>query len=237
MFHALRKGAAGCDWLKFISFAVPFAHRSNAQLLQDIWALWECGQEKPGYFVEFGACDGVSLSNSLLLERDFGWSGIVAEPDTRWHDRLQLERRCMIDTRCVWSQSKEVLEFNAVADAAFSTLSVINPNDSHERSGYRASFVQIKVETVSLLDLLDQAGSPKEIDYLSIDTEGSEYAILSAFDFSRYRFKLISVEHNYTPQRELLNKLLVSKGYKRRFEGMTRWDDWYVYEGLERSQR
>ena len=80
----------------------------------------------------------------------------------------------------------------------------------------------------SLLDLLAHWNAPRRIDYLSIDTEGSELAILEAFDFSRYEIRLISVEHNHTAQREPILKFLASRGYRRKFEKLSSVDDWYL---------
>ena len=77
------------------------------------------------------------------------------------------------------------------------------------------------------MDLLIENSAPEYIDYLSIDTEGSELRILKAFDFSKYTFGVITVEHNYTSDRELIYKLLSSAGYTRRFEAVSKWDDWY----------
>ena len=70
--------------------------------------------------------------------------------------------------------------------------------------------------------------APKHIDYLSIDTEGSEYEILSNFDFSQNTFEVITCEHNYTPSRERLHLLLTKQGYRRVFEDLSLFDDWYV---------
>ena len=75
--------------------------------------------------------------------------------------------------------------------------------------------------------------APKKIDYLSVDTEGSEFDILSAFDFNEYRFNCITIEHNFTENREKLKFLLEQNGYKRVFEYLSKWDDWYIAESLD----
>jgi hypothetical protein len=70
--------------------------------------------------------------------------------------------------------------------------------------------------------------APKDIDYLSIDTEGSEFEILSAHDFSEYSFKVIPCEHNFTDMREKIHDLLSAQGYVRKYENLSKFDDWYV---------
>ena len=78
--------------------------------------------------------------------------------------------------------------------------------------------------TTSLLDLLQQNDAPEVIDYLSIDTEGSELAILEGFDWDSYQIRCITVEHNFTDKREPIRHLLEAQGYERREAS---WDDWY----------
>jgi FkbM family methyltransferase len=200
--------------------------KSKSQLGQDMFVLAELGFKRNGYFVEFGATNGVDLSNSYLLEKDFGWTGILAEPAHIWHDDLIKNRSCLIDFNCVWSKSGERLEFNQVGSAELSTIDVFSEGDEHANT--RKIGNKYEVHTISLLDMLDKHDAPKEIDYLSIDTEGSEYDILSAFDFTNYQFNIITCEHNYTPMREKIYDLLTSKGYNRKFTDMSRFDDWYV---------
>jgi hypothetical protein len=68
------------------------------------------------------------------------------------------------------------------------------------------------VKTISLNDLLKSFDAPTVIDYLSIDTEGSEFLILSNLDFSKWKFHIITVEHNFTSQRKLIEFFLFKKG-------------------------
>jgi hypothetical protein len=89
--------------------------------------------------------------------------------------------------------------------------------------------------TISLKDLLLESNAPKEIDYLSIDTEGSEYRILEAFDWNEYRFHVITVEHNFSEERVLISELLKSVGYKQVYVELSKFDDWYILENLSKS--
>lgn len=81
---------------------------------------------------------------------------------------------------------------------------------------------------MSLNDLLEQNNAPEVIDFISLDTEGSEFSILNGLDFDKYTFRVMSVEHNHEPQREDVHALLSSKGYTRVCQAVSRVDDWYV---------
>ncbi len=100
----------------------------------------------------------------------------------------------------------------------------------------RADGNRISVETISLRDLLIKANAPRHIDYLSVDTEGSEFDILNSFDFGEYEIDVITVEHNNTSAREALYSLLTNKGFKRKYIDLSDFDDWYVREFPTLSQ-
>jgi FkbM family methyltransferase len=215
--------------------AMPDTHRerlselitaSNAQLCQDLFVLSELNLKRGGYFVEFGACNGIEVSNTYLLEREFGWRGILAEPCRFWHAQLKTARRADISTKCVWSASGETLTFTQAPSPVISTITAFN--DSDDLGCRRKHGRTYKVETISLADLLSQFNAPREIDYLSVDTEGSEFDILNALDFSQYRFRVITVEHAFRPVREEIYALLTSHGYARKHEDLSYMDDWYI---------
>jgi len=201
-------------------------HESRAEFRQDLFVLSELGFKKGGYFVEFGATNGVSTSNTHLLETRFGWRGILAEPAKRWHKELRANRSCEIDTSCVWSHSNWVLPFKEDQIGERSTLQSFSTLDSKTTRGNSSKLYD--VPTISLEDLLVKHDAPSAIDYLSIDTEGSEYEILSNFDFSKFQFRVITCEHNYTQSRERIHDLLTRNGYTRKFEMFSKVDDWYV---------
>ena len=215
------------DVLQFMAFAMPLARHSKAQLFQDLWALWASGQRHGGYFVEFGAGDGLKMSNTWLLEVEMGWRGILAEPNPTAIYALRRNRRCQISTRCVYSRSGETLDFLIAEKRELSRLAGIDPMDGHE-ARRREGAVHATVQTISLADLLIEADAPRVIDYMSVDTEGSEMEILEAFDFGRWDIRAISVEHNGTAAREGLFDLLCRAGYRRQWPEMSLFDDWYI---------
>jgi FkbM family methyltransferase len=209
-----------------LSQAETIISRSTSQLGQDVLALSVSGLRDKGFFVEFGATDGIKLSNTFLLEKDFGWIGILCEPAKVWHSDLTSNRSSSIDTRCVSSDSNSVVDFAEAPEAELSTMFEFRDQDSHINSRKESSVYQVK--TVSLRDLLITHNAPTKIDFLSIDTEGSEYLILKDFDFTEYKFGLICVEHNHTPNQERIYQLLTANGYKRIHTELSQWDDWYV---------
>jgi FkbM family methyltransferase len=199
----------------FVAFCAPRCRHSSAQLFQDLFVLHSLNCKTDGYFVEFGATNGRDLSNTLLLESEYGWKGILAEPARCWHEELTENRSSIIDRRCVWNKSGATLSFTEVSkQPEYSTVAEFLDKDLHaeKRSTGQTTY---RVETVSLIDLLNEHGAPHTIDYLSIDTEGSEFAILSEFDFDAYDIRIITVEHNYTENRNLLHQLLTGNGYRR----------------------
>lgn len=213
--------------------AMPATHRdrclelldlSKSQLRQDLFALTINGFKTDGFFVEFGATNGVELNNSLLMEQEFGWSGILAEPARMWHDDLRRNRSCKIETDCVWKKTGERLSFTETPRGENSGISDLVKRSRQLRG---TSYL---VETVTLNDLLERHGAPDVIDYMSVDTEGSEFEILQGFDFTEHRFRTLTIEHNFAPQREEIHKLLTGHGYRRILEEVSRFDDWYIGE-------
>ena len=214
--------------------AIEIFPNSTAQLHQDLVAIMFARFKTNGYFVEFGATDGKKFSNSHLLEKSFNWKGILAEPGRNWHSSLKKNRSAIIETRCVWNVSGETLEFNETEVGELSTLEMFSSGDMHAEA--RLSGSRYSVETISLEDLLQMNNAPKYIDFLSIDTEGSEFDILNSFDFEKYSFGFITCEHNFTQSRELVFELLTANGYVRILESMSLFDDWYLPSSLVKAE-
>lgn len=199
---------------------------SKGEIFQDIFVALCLPSMEKGFFVEFGATDGVQGSNTWMLEKELGWNGIVSEPGRCWHLSLAQNRNCKIVSDCVWAETGRQLEFIQTKDAGFSTLGCYTDNDRHSK--HRANGKKYFVPSVSLHDMLVRMNAPRSIDYLSIDTEGSELAILSSFPFEKWNISILTIEHNFRDDRASMQDLIQGHGYVRVLPHLSRFDDWYV---------
>lgn len=209
---------------KFLEFSKRY--ESYSQLKQDVFALF-CLGETPKYFLEFGACDGVILSNTFLLETYHDWKGLLVEPLERYNTHLKRIRTSDIDVRCVANVSGNNINFTEVAN-----MPCISGITEHAVGDYwsdhRKTFGKTySVPTVSLSDLLNEHNCPETIDYVSIDTEGTEFLILNAYDFSR-KFNVLTIEHNDTGTKQPVIDLLTSKGYIHVIPEISMHDSWFI---------
>jgi FkbM family methyltransferase len=200
---------------------------SKSDHLQDLIVINSLKFKSKGYFVEIGAGDGITGSNTYLLQNNFGWNGILVEPANYFHNDLNQNRPGVkISNDVIWSESGIILDFN---NTTIPTLSTINQFMTVDKNKYKrkTSSIESKI-SISLNDLLMKYGAPTHIDYISIDTEGSEFEILKAFDFKRFKINTFSIEHNYNIYRNQIYHLMVSNGYVRKYENITGIDDFYV---------
>lgn len=204
---------------------VPF----HSQIGQDKWVVEKTLGKRNGYFVEIGASDGVKLSNTFTLEKHYNWQGICVEPNPKVYQRLCQNRTCITVNDCIYSESGLTLEF--LVCGVLSTLENFATNDHHakKRNQARTGENLVSVRTTEPNELLEKHGAPTYIDYMSIDTEGSELEIVKSIDFDKWKIALLTIEHNkLKDKREKIFNILSKKGYKRI---RVKFDDWYYHEG------
>jgi len=198
--------------------------QSYSQIGQDLFVLDFFKNIKDGYFVEIGASNGIIFSNTFLLEKNHNWKGICIEPSVDEFVDLQKNRQSHCVNKAVYSKSGLKMEFIKKLDGLLSGL-----KEHYNFEAWKTVPTEkiYTVETETLTDILDRYKAPKYIHYMSIDVEGAEVEILKGIDFSKYRFGLLNVEHNYnTTQRKQQRAILESNGYK--FLKQNDFDDYYV---------
>lgn len=207
---------------------------SKSQLFQDLFVLIHLNERRGGYFVEIGVGSGEYLSNTWLLEKKYQWKGILAEPNRHFLKQIKGVRSVAIDDRAVWKTTGSTLDFLDVGSLKeLSTIKMFKNSDQYPRDGET-----YPVRTVSLNDLLAEHQAPTDIDYVSIDTEGSEWEILKDFNFEKYKVSIFTIEHNYSAEKlSNIRNLLIRHGYVQVLEGFTRFDAWFVAQRLFISEK
>ena len=160
-------------------------------------------------FVEFGALDGLTDSNSLYFEQEMGWSGLLIEANPSTFERLQQNRpNAKLCNAAIFDRNGTV-EFEAIGGGLYGWSGIKdNMEPQHrqriERETEWWSRHTLTVPCRTLDDVLTEFAI-KHIDYLSIDVEGAELAILKAFPFARYSIDVLGVEDNFgNPELDML---------------------------------
>lgn len=174
-----------------------------------------------GFFVELGANDGISQSNSLYFERERGWRGVLIEPILHNFMKCQSNRSADNTFFCAACVSEDYqmpyvrLTYSNLMTAPHGVASDIADPAAHAHSGavyLRQDEKPVEVMAVArtLSNLLDEANAPPEMDLLSLDVEGGELEVLRGLDHRRHRFRYMLVECR-DPQR--MAKYLAEVGY------------------------
>ncbi|SDO42067.1 Methyltransferase FkbM domain-containing protein [Methylobacterium phyllostachyos] len=215
--------------IDFLAFAARRASLSKAPRLQDLWVLFELGEKRNGYFVEFGAADGEG-STTLLLEKSYGWQGAIAEPARSRLDKLRASRSCYISNKFIYTDDGLKILFN---DAG----TIEDSSGGRATQGTRRGGKRYEVESVTLRSFLQAAEAPRTIDYMCINVEDDTVDLLERFDFSERDVTLFSIAAADAQQSEALGAVLNRNGYERRFKAFSTSEDWYIKRDAAQASR
>ena len=204
--------------------------RFFSQYYQDKAIDFALNRKRDGIFLDIGAHDGVSLSNTFFFERCRNWTGLCIEPIPEVFARLLSNRDCSVRTCCILDEENEVT-FRSVAPPLEMLSGILEFFDQEhiERINAEVSkitdgrgYQDIMVPGHNINCLLEMQGF-HEIDYCSIDTEGAEVNIVKSIDLNRINISAFSIENNDSTGE--LRDYLRSFGYVRYPLGS---DDIYV---------
>ena len=157
--------------------------------------------KKVGFFIDIGAYDGVTISNSLFFERFKNWEGICIEPNPAVYNKLITNRKSINLNVCVGNENKNV-RFTQIEGYSEMLSGVTEKYDERHiqrinndillKGGSRTD-IEVEMITLSSIDGIKD----KIIDFISIDTEGNEYDIIKSIDFKFCEIKSLVIENNY----------------------------------------
>lgn len=198
-------------------------HESQTQLNQDLFALIAT-RFTPGYFVEIGANDGFVLSNTLLLEQNFGWRGLLVEANPKYAPTLK-QRAAKSVIKAVGKQkgTQRFIDAGVYGGLADSI------DESHSRHTAKAATIEVECDTVH--SILDDANAPLCIDFVSIDVEGAEVMVLQQLLAGHRVIRSGCIEVNSrTEDSALISRMLRERGLSVAWEGATGHDIFFLDE-------
>jgi len=175
-----------------------------------------------GFFIECGANDGVTQSNTCLYEQQFGWTGLLVEP-------------CPINfNKCKQSRPNSIVENFALVRDSYEQNKISGYFDPHcynglmspildtpeyfdeEQKSSKADFIEkfhlvpVEVSCCTLQSLLDKH-SIQQVDFFSLDVEGYELEVLEGFNFNKVKPTYILIETTTTESRRDMMKDYMDK--------------------------
>mmetsp|Transcript_18367 Transcript_18367/g.33287 ORF Transcript_18367/g.33287 Transcript_18367/m.33287 type:complete len:311 (-) Transcript_18367:77-1009(-) len=193
-----------------------FLTGSRSQMGQDLKVLAALPSVASGLFLDIGAFDGELYSNTWLLEKH-GWKGVCAEPFPRDFS----SRTCQLVAQPIASTIRTVKMTNCSAVSSdglqrlasewqwpglkLETLaesSHIVGDENLAQAGLSVNDPSVlrecptvEAETATVQVLLEKLGSPRVVDFISLDVEGMEVDILKSFPFNSVCVSVWMVEY------------------------------------------
>lgn len=140
-----------------------------------------------GFFIELGANDGLSQSNTAFLEFNKNWTGILIEPSSTCYDSCKKNRpnSTVLNYACVSNDyCGNVISGDFMDNDLMSSIDGLRLKRN----------ATVNVPASTLESILDKHSGDKIIDFLSLDTEGYEMNILKGLNLKKYRPKYMLIE-------------------------------------------
>ena len=207
-----------------------------SQIEQDKYYIENIINYKPnGVFLEIGAYDGITGSNTYFLEKNLNWEGIIIECNPIMVQKCREYRNCIICDKAIYKESNKEIEIiipegKEIVGGKEQLAGIKEYIKPESLNAFKDSYKQqktINVKTININDLLEQ-NNIYEIDYVSLDIEGYELEVLKSWDFKNFRVKYLTIEHgNVARYQKEIREFLLTKGFS--FSRNNKWDDEYIF--------
>lgn len=188
-----------------------FLGNSYSQWGEDILIDNLLGRKKGGFYVDVGAYDPTRFSNTKRFYLK-GWRGINIEPDPIRINKFYKERPKDINLNVGVANKNGLLDFFKFDPQTLSTFSKSAAAD-YQKHGYTLNET-FKVRVSKLGQILGKERKNKQIDFLSIDTEGFDLEVLKSNNWKKFHPKVICIETCKNDADKILSKL----GYKKVYQ-------------------
>lgn len=181
-------------------------------------------QKRNGFYIEAGCNDGRTQSNTLLLEEDYGWTGLLIDPNPKRIAECKANRpnsivehyalvSDMYDKTTIFGNFDCSDVYSSLMSVVFDSGDWTNNQLDEERIEKRQRFGSIEVPAITLTKLLENH-NVKNVDLLSLDVEGYEISVLNGLDFNRFSPKYILIETtSFEDRTNAIHEYLLNNNY------------------------
>lgn len=171
--------------------------------------------KKNGFFVEAGAYDGESHSNTVFFELERAWTGILIEPlPSYFKSLLAKKRNAYVLNACLADRRPVVAKFR-VGDVLSGRLSQMNDAHQNRMDKENPKKIFAYIPCFSLNTIM-RALNVNKIDYFSLDVEGGEWDVIHGIDFEKIKIESFSIEYNgFRGPKDKITNYLLSLGYQK----------------------
>ena len=157
-----------------------------------------------GRFLDIGAHDGISTSNTYTLESELNWTGICVEANPALADKCRINRpNSEVMQAAVWSKRTKInFELPHSGNDFLSRIGGISYNNNY----FEQDFKQVEVLPMTTCTMMDVIKNETYFDYFTLDVEGAELEALKGIDWGRVKFGYIALEFGY--RNDFLNEII-----------------------------
>jgi len=208
---------------------------------------WETDRIIESYFpenyqgtcIEVGAANGIKGSNTLYFE-ERGWNTLCIEPNPEHKPSLEKYRQFVRYFACSDKSGMFPLTVFRVGEKnIISSLTSLKPDErlveAHKNLINEKYNISVRTEPLSWILENEVKNTPfenkKNIDFISVDTEGTELDVLKGFNFQDYNVKLFIVENNYDDNN--IENFMLTKKYIK--DKRYKINDFYIKQGTKQK--
>jgi FkbM family methyltransferase len=174
-----------------------------------------------GVFIEAGANDGLTQSNTAYFEKNLNWTGLLVEPNKHFYNNCKKNRtNSIVENYALVSNNynKQYINGNFNDTVSNGLMCMVTDDcehyDEHIENHKKEKKNRVEVKTATLTSLLEKNNITK-IDFFSLDVEGYEISVLNGLDFIKYRPKYILIEtENRLNYQIVVRDYMIEKNYK-----------------------
>lgn len=163
--------------------------------------IYELINKNNGFYIDIGAYDGLDSGeapNQTKFLEDIGWSGICIEAHPIVFMKLKQNRKCICHNAIIYKDESEYDMCWISPDRCGNGIKENMPPTHYEKHLLQYGLIINKMKTIHLESILDMYDIPEQIDFLKIDTEGSDFIIVQSLSFTKYIYDYILIENAWT---------------------------------------